>query len=145
MQKNANAIQGLNKQLTEAVNTLAGHAEEMMKFVDGHVMEDYQGFGQMAIRYSQDADEVSQMMHIIDGRAIHLSQAMKELTENMQEISVSIGERSEGIQIAAADMQSLNRAVAEMAKEAERNLGTAEEMSRASEKHRRSIGEASEY
>lgn len=131
--KNANAIQGLNSQVTEAVRELAGHAEEMMKFVDGHVMEDYQGFGQMAIRYSQDADEVSQMMHIIDGKAVHLSQAMEELAENMQEISVSIGERSEGIQIAAADVQSLNRAVVEMVKAAEQNLRTAEEMNCVSE------------
>lgn len=131
--KNANAIQGLNAHVTEAVKSLAKHAEEMIKFVDGHVIGDYEEFEQMSIRYSEDADEVSRMMHVIDKKTIHLSQSMKELAENMQEISAAIEERTEGIRMTASDIQLLNEAMDEIAKEAGRNLGTAEKMHQVSE------------
>lgn len=93
----ANAIQTLNEQVIRAVVELSDKAENMIQFVHQDILEDYKGFGMLAERYNQDADEVSDMMGSISTQISHLSHEMVIVTQSMRDISVSIEERAQGM------------------------------------------------
>ena len=119
--KNANDIQSLNKQVTEAVNALSSQASTMVEFVTGDIAEDYKSFEMLSERYDEDADMVTKMMHTIKEKMSHLNMGMEKLSGNVQGISKSIGESSIGIQIAAENTEKLSSSMAHIGTELHEN------------------------
>jgi len=77
--KNANDIQILNKQVTEAVNSLSSQASDMIQFVTDDISEDYKHFEMLSIRYDEDADMVTKMMNTIKEKIRHLKMEFEKL------------------------------------------------------------------
>lgn len=119
--KNANDIQALNKQVTEAVNALSSQASTMVQFVTDDIAEDYKSFEMLSERYDGDADMVTKMMHTIKEKIGHLNMGMEKLSGNVQGISKSIGESSIGIQIAAENTEKLSSSMAHIGTELHEN------------------------
>lgn len=131
--ENANAIQTLNKQITETVAALAQGAKEMLQLVDNDIMADYKGFEMLSGRYSTDADEISSMMINIGTQVSHLDREMNLLSENVGGISVSMSERAQGIQMVAGNLSELNNLMVDISVKAEDNVEYAETMKKMSE------------
>lgn len=107
---NANAIQVLNSQITDTVNSLLESSREMLDFLTGDLSEDYKGFTMLSERYTADADEVGSMMLHIGDMVSEIEQKMKGLSERVNDITVSMNEKEQGMRTAAknlADMKEL--------------------------------------
>ncbi len=131
--ENANAIQLLNRQITETVAALAQGAAEMLKLVDTDIMGDYKGFEMMSERYKTDADEISSMMMNIGTQVEHLEKEMKFLSDNVNGIASSMGERAMGIQLAAGNLSDLNNLMVEISEASRDNVDCAEAMKKMGE------------
>lgn len=131
--ENANAIQSLNKQITETVAALSQGANEMLELVDTDISEDYKGFEMLSERYTADATEISSMMTNIGIQISNLEQEMNQLTDNVNGIAVSMGERAQGIQSVAANLTELNGIFTEITEKSEDNVDCAEIMKKMGE------------
>lgn len=131
--ENANAIQTLNKQITETVEALSQGANEMLKLVDTDITEDYKGFEMLSERYTADATEISSMMTNIGTKVSHLDQEMNQLSENVNGITVSMNERAQGIQSVATNLTELNGLFTEITEKSEVNVDCAETMKKMGE------------
>lgn len=118
---NANAIQLLNGQITETVNNLLQSAKELLDFLGGDLSEDYKGFTMLSERYTADADEISGMMSHIGNMVSDIDREMKELTEKVNAINVSINEKEQGMQVVTKNLTDLNSTFTEIMDETERN------------------------
>lgn len=131
--KNANAIQGLNKQVTDTVTALAEGASKMLSLIDNDIMEDYKGFEMLSSRYNTDAEEIEGMMYNIREKTDHLDEEMDRLVQNLQGINISINERAIGIHAATESIAELGRFTSAIHEEAEQNFHMAEAMKRSGE------------
>lgn len=118
---NANAIQLLNGQITETVNNLLQSAKELLDFMGGNLSEDYKGFTMLSERYTADADEISGMMSHLRNMVSDIDREMKELTEKVNAINVSINEKEQGMQAVTKNLTYLNSTFTEIMDETERN------------------------
>lgn len=118
---NANAIQLLNGQITETVNNLLQSAKELLDFMGGNLSEDYKGFTMLSERYTADADEISGMMSHLRNMVSDIDREMKELTEKVNAINVSINEKEQGMQAVTKNLTDLNSTFTEIMDETERN------------------------
>lgn len=118
---NANAIQFLNGQITETVNNLLQSAKELLDFMGGNLSEDYKGFTMLSERYTADADEISGMMSHLRNMVSDIDREMKELTEKVNAINVSINEKEQGMQAVTKNLTDLNSTFTEIMDETERN------------------------
>lgn len=126
--ENASAIQTLNEQLIHAVMGLSEKAENMIRFVQQEILEDYKGFEMLSDRYNQDAYEIGGMMSNISTQIGHLSHEMIQVNQSMKDISSSIDERAQGISMSTENVVELSRVVEAVSEEAARNLETAQGM-----------------
>lgn len=96
--QNANAIQALNTKVITAVQSLCACSEKMVGFIDNEVMGDYKSFEMMAIRYSDDADTVSEMMKNVQNSVEHINAQIDVVAQNIRGVSTSVEESALGIQ-----------------------------------------------
>lgn len=96
--QNANAIQELNTKVITAVQSLCACSEKMVGFIDNEVMGDYKSFEMMAIRYSDDADTVSEMMKNVQNSVEHINAQIDVVAQNIRGVSTSVEESALGIQ-----------------------------------------------
>lgn len=129
----ANDIQALNKQVTEAVNELSSQASNMANFVSGDISEDYKSFEMLSVRYDEDAQKVTQMMHNIREKISHLDEEMEKLSGNVRGVSKSIDESSIGMQMAAENTEKLSQSIFHICSESHKNRETAEDLKQLSE------------
>ncbi len=118
---NANAIQLLNGQITETVNNLLQSAKELLDFLGGDLSEDYKGFTMLSERYTADADEISGMMSHIGNMVSDIEREMKELTEKVNDINVSINEKEQGMQAVTKNLTDLSGTFTEIMDQTEKN------------------------
>ncbi|MDE7276785.1 MAG: hypothetical protein K2N98_08040, partial [Lachnospiraceae bacterium] len=131
--QNASAIQELNSKVIAAVRSLCGCSEKMVNFVSGKVMEDYQNFEGMAVRYMHDADTVSEMVDRIRNSADQIEGQVGKVVHNMGGITNSVEESSLGIQNVTASVIELLNATGNISEENRRNKQVVTELGNISE------------
>lgn len=131
--QNASAIQELNTRVIASVKSLCECGEEMVKFVDGPVMEDYGSFAMLSDRYCQDAEAVMEMMSKIKRGVTDIDSRIGVVTDNVNGASTSIGECSAGIVSVTDDIIELSNATNEIYEEISLNRQNAKELSASAE------------
>ena len=131
--ENASAIQELSSRVIEAVHSLCACSEKMVGFVDGEVMEDYKGFEAMSVRYSEDADTVSEIMGKIQNSVDHINSKLGVATRNIGGISTSVEESALGIQNVTDNVIGISNSTNDIYKETRKNKETALELKQVSE------------
>lgn len=131
--QNANAIQELNNKVIAAVQSLCACSERMVDFVDKEVMEDYKSFEMMAVRYSDDADTVSEMMKKIKDSVGYINEQIEIVVQNIGAISTSVEESSMGIQNATGNAIDISNVTGDICEEIRQSMRTAMELKDMSE------------
>lgn len=131
--QNASAIQELNTRVIASVKSLCESGEEMVKFVDGPIMEDYGSFAMLSERYCQDAKEVMEMMDKIKRGVTDIDSQISVVTDNVNGASTSIGECSAGIVSVTDDIIELSNATNEIYEEISLNRQNAKELNASAE------------
>jgi len=131
--QNASAIQELNTRVIASVQSLCDCGEEMVRFVDGPIMEDYGNFAMLSDRYSADAEEVMAMMDKIKGGVTYIDSQVSLVTDNIGGASTSIKECSAGILSVTDDIIELSNATNEIYEEISLNRQNAKELNASAE------------
>lgn len=89
-------IQNVVKEVTESVESLVNDSEDILKFVDGQVIEDYNTLVKTGEQYSTDADYVNGLMEGFTTTSKHLHISIENMLKAIEEITSAANEGASG-------------------------------------------------
>ena len=125
----ANNIQEISVLVTESVDALAGNANEMLGFIDGTVLSDYDKLVGVANQYYADADTLDEMMVDIDGRSTEIENNITSINEGIGGINTAVDESARGVTNVADNAQQLVAMIGNIRSDAESNRAISDELS----------------
>lgn len=117
----ANHIQEISNVVILSVENLVSNANDILKFINEVVLEDYDSFARMAKQYNQDADDIDRIFNGFGNSVRNLEDTIANMSNGIQDISVAMDESAKGVVNAASSTGSLVEAIADIREEAERN------------------------
>lgn len=124
----ANNIQDISVLVTQAVEELSDHANEMLKFIDSTVLSDYDKFVDMANQYHSDADNMDDILHEFYDRSQALADTMSKMTEGIDGINVAVDESAQGVTVAAQSTSELVEALVSIKSQSDANKEISEQL-----------------
>ena len=115
----ANNIQNISSIVTNAVAMLAQNAEAMFQFIGTDVIKDYDGFVNIVNQYQADADLISQILEDFSGQVSVINDTMQQMSTNMDDVSLTVGESANAITSLAEDAALLVGAISNIQEENE--------------------------
>lgn len=106
-QKTAGSIQEINKVVTDAVHTLSEHAQDLIDYLNGSVLTEFQEFIHSGKQYKDDSVYIEQAMDRFNSRTDHLKNAVTEIAGSIDSITKTITESAAGITSVADSTRSL--------------------------------------
>lgn len=103
----ANHIQDINAMVTQAVRDLSSNADDMLSYIEGTVMSDYEKFVNTSEQYSADANHVNDSTDTFTGKADYLKQVVEQISGSIGEIRQRIEESSHGVERATENTDIL--------------------------------------
>ena len=125
----ANNIQEISVLVTEAVNALAGNANEMLGFIDGTVLSDYDKLVDVASQYYSDADILDSMMDNIDEKSTEIENNITSINEGIDGINTAVDESAQGVTNVADSASQLVEMLGSIRNDAESNRAISDELS----------------
>lgn len=125
----ANNIQEISVLVTEAVNALAGNANEMLGFIDGTVLSDYDKLVDVASQYYSDADILDSMMDDIDDKSTEIENNITSINEGIDGINTAVDESAQGVTNVADSASQLVEMLGSIRNDAESNRAISDELS----------------
>ena len=125
----ANNIQGISVQVTEAVKALAEKSNEMLDFIDGTVLADYDKLVDVANQYYADADQLDGMMDVIDNKSGELEDNITNINEGIDGINTAVDESAQGVTMVADNASQLVEMLGSIRNDAESNQEISDELS----------------
>ena len=125
----ANNIQEISVLVTEAVNALAGNANEMLEFIDGTVLNDYDKLVDVANQYYADADTLDAMMDDIDDKSTEIENNITSINEGIDGINTAVDESAQGVTNVADSASQLVEMLGSIRNDAESNRAISDELS----------------
>ena len=117
----ANNIQSISTMVTQAVGELAKNADDMLRFIDKVVLNDYDKFVGVANQYHGDADSMDDILHDFYDNAQVLAGTMSSMTEGIDGINIAVDESAQGVTVAAQSTSMLVEALGHIKNEADTN------------------------
>jgi len=125
----ANNIQEISVLVTDAVNALAGNANEMLNFIDGTVLGDYDKLVDVASQYYADADTLDEMMDVIDNKSTEIESNITTINEGIDGINTAVDESAQGVTQVADNASQLVEMLGSIRNDAESNQEISDELS----------------
>ncbi len=125
----ANNIQTISIAVTDAINTLAQNADDMLKYVNTDILKDFDEFVDVAVQYSKDADDVDNLMIHFNQNAQELESTMSDISDSIDGINIAVDESAQGVTDAAENTNSLVDAISAIKTETENNQRIADLLS----------------
>ncbi|MCD7709529.1 MAG: methyl-accepting chemotaxis protein, partial [Clostridiales bacterium] len=113
----ANDIQMISNDVTSSVNELADNADKMINFIQQTVLPDYDRFSDVGNQYENDADQVQAIMDTFEESAHTLSDNMAHMAEQIDDITTTLDESSQGIALVAESAGNLTGGVGQIQEE----------------------------
>jgi len=125
----ANNIQEISVLVTEAVEALAGNANDMLQFIDGTVLGDYDKLVDVASQYYADADTLDEMMDVIDDKSTEIENNITSINEGIDGINTAVDESAQGVTQVADNASQLVEMLGSIRNDAESNRAISDELS----------------
>lgn len=125
----ANNIQEISVLVTEAVNALAGNANEMLIFIDGTVLNDYDKLVDVSNQYYADADTLDAMMDHIDDKSTEIESNITSINDGIDGINTAVDESAQGVTNVADSASQLVELLGNIRNDAESNRVISDELS----------------
>ena len=125
----ANNIQEISVLVTDAVNALATNANEMLEFIDGTVLGDYDKLVDVASQYYADADTLDEMMTQIDDKSAEVELNITSINDGIDGINTAVDESAQGVSNVADSASQLVEMLGNIRNDAESNRAISDELS----------------
>ena len=123
--ENAAQIQVVSTQVIDAVNELAGKAEEMLKFIEETTMAGYEKLLETSVSYRDDVGNINQMMASFAAESEEVKDSIDNIKDAMEAIDIAVEESAKGITNVTELSVELTTAVAGVGIEADSNMNIA--------------------
>ena len=133
----AGNIQAINVIVTETVHHLTENVRELLAFIEGNILPDYDGFVEAGMTYSDNAVYINQVVEGFHEMSQELRERMANIQENIGHISAAVRESSSGGSNIAKNTEELSSDIAHIAAEMEQNKAIADELEREAERFNR--------
>lgn len=120
----ANNIQHINGIVVGAVDDLSRNANEIMEYISGTVLPDYDNYEVSGKQYRGDAEEVSLAMDNCLEKMDNLTRHIETLVGQMNDISRAVGECNQGIAMSADSTSKLVDEINQVYSEVESSVQT---------------------
>ncbi|AKG34235.1 methyl-accepting chemotaxis protein [Paenibacillus durus] len=130
----ASGIQNIVKGVHTSVGQLKDSSEDLLSFIDGTVLSDYDKLKEVGEQYKQDAELVSNLMHDFENSASHLSETVSAITIAINEVAATISESAAGVQDIAEKTSDIVEKTYKEADMADENTKSARELQELMEK-----------
>lgn len=97
----AGSIQEISRIVTEAVEELAGNANEMMAYVNKNVLEDYDAMVHTGEQYDADARRFASVLEHFSTETENLKETMNRMVEAINAITATIDDSAKAIESVA--------------------------------------------
>lgn len=109
-----NNIQEINNVVISAVNKLAATSKEMLQFIDGSVMNDYDTFVKIINQYVDDAKNMHEVFSDFAKNANDITSTMQNVDSGINAISTTIDESAKAVTSVANEINGLVSAIIEI-------------------------------
>ena len=110
----ANNIQKISGDVTNSVESLADNANKMIDFITDVVMPDYDKLVDTGNQYSGDANTFGDLLEEFEENALKLQETMQNVKTLIGDISITISECSDGINMATENTGDLTNGMSEI-------------------------------
>ena len=125
----ANNIQNISNMVTDAVQSLAEHAEQMLHFVDEKVMADYDTFVGVVEQYQDDAENINGIISEFASNANEINDTMENMNTGLNDIATAVDENAKGVTVVAESAVDLVAAITRIQQETENNMEISTQLS----------------
>lgn len=108
-------IQGLTKQVQEAIASLVTNATWLLKFIDQDVMRDYEKMALTGDQYNQDAEQYAKVMESAAASDRQIASAVNEIRAAIETVALTMNQSATGAQEIAKGTEHANQSVMEVA------------------------------
>ncbi len=113
-QKTASSIQEINQVVTDAVHTLSRHAQDLIDYLNGSILTEFQEFIHSGKQYKDDSVYIEQAMDRFSSRTDRLRDSVIEIAGSIDSITKTIEESATGITGMAASTRDLAEDMADI-------------------------------
>ncbi len=130
----AATIQDIASEVTSAVNTLAANAKEVLDFINGTVIGDYDEFVDTGEKYGHTADVMNEMLTEFTEKADSLNEIMKAMVESVETITNSVQESSLAINMSAENSSEIVSGIKKIFNAMDKNTEVTEQLNDTTQK-----------
>ena len=127
-QQTANGIQEISTVVIAAVERLAEHASEMLKFVDKDVMNDYDSFVKIMNQYQEDAKNIDDILTAFAEKTGTIADTMQDMDSDISVMATAMDESAHAVSTVASDASELVVVVSGILNESENNRAASQEI-----------------
>ena len=124
----ANSIQEISQTVVGAVQKLTDNVGEMLQFVDGDIMSDYDTFVGVVNQYHADADEMNRILSGFANEAGAISDTMQNMNTGIHDISTTMDESANAVTSVAMEASNLVTVISDIQNETNHNREVSSEM-----------------
>lgn len=124
----ANSIQNISEIVIAAVEKLAKNAGDMLEFVDGNVMKDYDAFVEVVNQYQQDAEKMDEILSHFAEEAGVMANTMQGMNTGIHDIAIAVDESATAVTSVAMDASDLVTAMMDIQGETDNNKRVSTDM-----------------
>ncbi len=124
----AATIQDIASEVTTAVNTLAGNAQEVLDFINGTVIGDYDEFVDTSDKYGHSAEVMNEMLAEFTEKADSLNEIMQAMVESVDTITNSVQESSLAINMSAENSTEIVTGIKKIFEAMDKNTEVTEQL-----------------
>lgn len=117
----ANNIQQISQVVTQSVVQLSKDSGELIQYVDQSILSDYDDFVSITNSYHKDAADINDILKKFDQHANTLQQVTSEMNTGLKDITVTIDESTNGVNLAAASTSEIVSSIQDIKLEADHN------------------------
>lgn len=130
----AATIQEIASEVTAAVNTLASNAEEVLDFINGTVIGDYDEFVDTGEKYGHTAEVMNDMLAEFTEKAESLNTIMQDMVDSVDTITNSVQESSTAITMSAENSAEIVTGIKNIFKAMDKNTEVTEQLNDTTQK-----------
>ena len=130
----AATIQDIASEVTHAVSTLASNAEDVLNFINGTVIGDYDEFVDTGEKYGHTAEVMNDMLSEFTEKAESLNSIMADMVEAVETITNSVQESSLAINMSAENSTEIVEGIKKIFDAMEKNNEVTEQLNDTTQK-----------
>lgn len=124
----ANNIQEISQTVVGAVDRLTNDATEMLQFVDGNIMNDYDTFVGVVNQYHADAEQMNRILSGFSTETGQMSGTMQHMSEGIHDITATMDESANAVMSVAAEASDLVDVISDIRSETDHNRQVSADM-----------------